>query len=493
MSNVLSQDANSTRHVDEAGRPEAVPASAAAERHDLVSRQQAVVAMGRRAIAPPDLSILMRDAASLIAEMLGAEHSCVAELAPDGSKIIHTLVVQESDAAKPLVLVRESGTSGSDSLAGHALEVAHPVVVDKLAQDSRFCDPFLQEHGIRSAIAVPLTLYDQSFGALTACTGQVHQFDTEDVLFVETVAHLITTTIARVRAEETLAEERHLFHEVLQAAGEMVLVLDVQGRVIRANLACEEVTAFSAGEIKGRRIWDVFGVPEEMDLFQAILGKLHQGTSPVKHESLVCCKHGDRRRIAWSYTAVHGPDGSIESIVATGSDAAAKRRANQTDAATELGARPFGGTYECPTDGRGQVPANQTSASPSLEKQDDSAPAEALDKKVPKAGPLPGLATSERRGAPRRSYQYRQLIAPVVGDTLPDGHEFIEVECNDIAVGGFSYLCSNPPQSDTLVVALGAPPRLIYLTAQIVHVNRVRRQGRRVYLVGCCYTGRAEY
>jgi len=498
-----SPDASSAAHADEAARPEAASAyavgdrrsptdgTAAAERHDLVSRQRAVVAMGRRAIAPPDLAILMQDAATLIAEMLGAEHSCVAELEPDRSKIALTLVMQGPGSAEPTVVVGQSGTTANDSLAAHALEVAHPVVVDQLARDTRFCDPFLQEHGIRSAVAVPLTLHGQSFGALVACTSEVRQFDTEDVLFVESVAHLITTTIARVRTEKTLAEERQLFHEVLQAADKMVLVLDVQGRVVRANRACEEVTALSADAIKGRPIWDVFDVPEEMDLFYATLGKLRQGMSPIKHESLVRCKNADRRRIAWSYAAVHRADGSIESIVASGSDAAAKRRPSQpahsvgdrgspTDATTaEVPASPFGGTRESPP------PKNQDDFA--------MAEAEAEDRMVPGAGLPPGLVTSDRRRAPRRSYRYRQLIAPVVDDTLPDRHEFTEVECNDIAVGGFSFLSSKPPQSDTLVVALGAPHRLIYLTAQIVHINRVRRDGRWNYLVGCCYTGRAQY
>jgi hypothetical protein len=43
------------------------------------------------------------------------------------------------------------------------------------------------------------------------------------------------------------------------------------------------------------------------------------------------------------------------------------------------------------------------------------------------------------------------------------------------------------------VVGLGTPPKLTYLTAQVVHITRTERHGRRVYLVGCSYVGRVAY
>ncbi len=51
--------------------------------HGKLDRQQALLAMGRRAIAPPSKSILMQDAAALLAETLETEYSAVAEFSPD--------------------------------------------------------------------------------------------------------------------------------------------------------------------------------------------------------------------------------------------------------------------------------------------------------------------------------------------------------------------------------------------------------------------------
>lgn len=76
---------------------------------------------------------------------------------------------------------------------------------------------------------------------------------------------------------------------------------------------------------------------------------------------------------------------------------------------------------------------------------------------------------------------------------VPDPDEFVNTQCNDIAAGGFSFLCEKPPAADVFVVALGMPPRITYLMAQIRHVTRIEQDGRPVFVVGCKYTDRVDY
>ena len=51
------------------------------------SRQTALAALGRRAMAASDVLLLMQDAASLLAETFNAPLSCVAELLPERDRI----------------------------------------------------------------------------------------------------------------------------------------------------------------------------------------------------------------------------------------------------------------------------------------------------------------------------------------------------------------------------------------------------------------------
>jgi len=452
------------------------------DERESLTRQQAVVALGRRAIASPELSILMQDGAAMIAEMLGVEYHAVAELSADGSGLAVTLANTKADVPGFRARTGELSPHGNESLAGYTLQVAHPVVVSDLTEENRFSDAWLHRHGIRSAIGAPLQLLRQSFGALLACSSRVRQFDSEDVLFVESIAHLITTTIARSRSEQTLREERRLAAGVFQTVGGLILVLDARGQIFRINRACEELTGFSLEEIKDRPIWNVFPVPEEEALFPTIFHKLRSGVSPVEYESLLLTKHSDRRRIAWSYAAMYAADGSIESIIATGIDVTRQRQAEETAERAERDAEAARREVKRLLEAAGKTEQSGGTSS-------DGRPAP--DQSELPDGPR-SIVNGERRRRPRRAFPYQQLIAPIFEGRMPRRDDFVTTECNNIAAGGFSYLSDTRPETNTLVVALGTPPSFTYLSAEVAHVTPVEHDQGRKYLIGCTYTGRVS-
>jgi PAS domain S-box-containing protein len=431
--------------------------------NDPLTRQKAVVAMGRRAIAPPDLSILMQDAAALLGEMLDTEYSGMAEPTADGKWLRLRLSQTAPEGTESHTLVHESSTSGSDSLAGYVLQVAHPVAVSDLAQEKRFTDRFLRAHNIRSALAAPLAFQDRSFGCLAAYSRRVRRFNDDDMLFVETIAHLVATAIARSRAEDALAQERRLSAGVLQTVDALVLTLDPECHVVRMNPACERVTGYALSETGSRPAWNVFAVPEEMEQFRETLEGVYRPGTTVEYESQLLTKHAQRRNIAWSCRGMFDRAGKLEWIIATGLDITQQREAQEKARRAELIA---------------EQARTGSAAAP------------------PQAGtfsPMPVPTGGERRRRPRRAYPYTQEVAFFLDGKLPSRAEFIAVRCNDIAAGGFSFFAPAPPPSDSLVVALGTPPKIAYLTAQVAHVTRTEHRGERMFLIGCNYTGRAVY
>lgn len=455
---------------------------------DPLDRQKAVVAMGRRVITPPDASILMQDAAALLAEVLETEFSAVAELSADGRSPRLRVALRKTGSTEPSTEVHETSAAGTESLAGYALEVAQPVVADDLPRDGRFADALLQKHGIRSAVAVALRLEDRSFGSLAACSTRQRAFDDGDLMFVETIAHLVTTAIARTQAERSLADEHRFVAEVLQTVDALVLVLDRQRQVVRVNSTCERVTGFSLEEIKGRPIWNVFCVPEEVDKFRRLLETLREKAPPIEYESYLLTKHSQRRRVAWSCSAITDDDGTVESIIASGIDITDQRVAEQK---AERAIREATKAKEAMARA---VPGEQ----PEKTDEPDSGPSTILSpadarRAFKRLGHLPLGALVERRRHPRRSFPYKQRIAPVVDGKLPDRRAFIDVQCKDIAASGFSFLSPTPPASDTVVVALGIPPKVTYLIARVIHVTRVDHDEQRKFVIGCNYVGRAVY
>jgi PAS domain S-box-containing protein len=440
------------QHLDETLQTEAPDASTS----DAVARQKVLVALGRRAVAPPECSILVQDASSLLAEMLHADFGLAAEFCDDGRMLDVRLMEPSTSESAPSPGRRQKlPTDCLESLVGHVLNVALPTAVGDLTLQRGFTDRFLRKHGVRAAVAAPLKLVDRSFGAIAACFREARHFDDEDVMFVETVSHLVSATIARSQAEQWLADERRMTSGLFDTLQAIVLVLDRSGHVQKTNAACERTTGFSLAEVKGRRLEATLAVPEELYLFQNALGRVLAGNASTEFESRLLTKHSQQRFVAWTMAAVSNGRGEIDAVIATGIDVTRERQLEAKLLTESAAAHPL---------------------------------------PLPAAAPDPaGAINSERRKRPRRSYPYRQMIASVVDGKLPEPDSFQAVTCNDIGAGGFSFLTHRPLPSDTLVVALGNPPQLTYLMAKVIHVNRVEQEGKWVFLVGCTYSGRAEY
>ena len=68
------------------------------------------------------------------------------------------------------------------------------------------------------------------------------------------------------QTEEALQEERNVVSAILDTVGALVIVVDREGRIVRCNRACEEMTTVSSEQARGRRIWDLFAAPSEANL-----------------------------------------------------------------------------------------------------------------------------------------------------------------------------------------------------------------------------------
>jgi PAS domain S-box-containing protein len=122
------------------------------------------------------------------------------------------------------------------------------------------------------------------------------------------------------RTEEALEQERNVVSAILDTVGALVVVLDPDGRITRFNRACELTTGYSLEEVRGKRIWDFFLVPEEVDRFKSIFAQLSADLLPEDYQSYWVTRHGVKRLIAWSSTMLPGKNGTTNYIIATGID-----------------------------------------------------------------------------------------------------------------------------------------------------------------------------
>src|ERR1700730_10441721 len=127
------------------------------------------------------------------------------------------------------------------------------------------------------------------------------------------------------RTEEELQQERNVVSAILHTVGSLVVVLDPQGRIVRFNRACEQVTGYSFAEVEGKHLWDLCVVREEAERFRLIVEQLRVENSAKEYETPWVTLDGSRRLIAWSSTILTGENQSAY-IIATGIDITERKR-----------------------------------------------------------------------------------------------------------------------------------------------------------------------
>jgi PAS domain S-box-containing protein len=129
------------------------------------------------------------------------------------------------------------------------------------------------------------------------------------------------------RTEEALQEERNVVSAILHTVGALVVVLDTEGKIIRFNRACEQMTGYSFEEVRGQCIWDLFLVPEDVGLFKASFQKTRTDQRPNEYESRWVSRDGRQRIIAWSTTILPGASETASYVIASGIDITERKRA----------------------------------------------------------------------------------------------------------------------------------------------------------------------
>lgn len=423
--------------------------------------QDAVLALGRRAVAVPDADLLLIDAARLIGEIAGTEFALIDRTGSGGSQHLVDLAGN----------VVGNVSADGEGLANMASHEAHPIVVPDLPHSPIYSDRSLEKHGVRAALIVPLRLQHTSFGALGACSKQKIDFEVDAIYVAETIAHLVATTLAHYRSETLLQESLRATETLYDTLDAIVLGVDSQGRVQTMNRASTEITGFSANELRDRHIWSVLAPPDEVAAYRGAMATLVATGPPLALEASLLTKHSDRRTVAWRFGQSPAMSNGSPSFLFTGIDITEQRRAEQRAERAK------------------KALAHLRETGP-----DDS---DAAENELRLAGRSGELASgyrptdTERRFTPRRPFPYRQNVAYMTGNAYPCEECFSEVRCRDIAAGGFSFVSPQPPDSDKLVVALGSPRHLTYLTARVVHVTETVDGNELVHLIGCQYTGRA--
>jgi PAS domain S-box-containing protein len=417
-------------------------AAAPAPGNPLLSTRQrtAILAIARRSSTYPETTMLVQDAAALVAQVLGADLNSIGMVSGGGTL---TLNVAETGPAGEYLprASREFSLEPELSMAGYTVMAAGPVVSARLAQETRFTDLFLRELGAVCGLTVPLPARGFAFGTIGVYWKTLQEVDPVAVDFAETIGHMLGTSLARAKTENEHQRQQILNAMVLTAIDSIVMLLDLQGNLMSINYAGSLATGFSSKEIEGRPFTATFVIPEEQQAFQTAFSQTLQGHKPVTLAASLVTKANQRQKVVWNLRELVDRSGQAYAVLMVGND--------------------------CPSSQCGPprpLPLIDQQKSPQTAR--------------------------EQRASPRLGYGFRQQIAPIYGGAIPQKKDFRYVQCHDISRGGFSFYLNEPPDYEDLVIALGSPPQLNYLAARVTRVAEEERESGTVCVVGCRFTGR---
>ncbi|OFW43580.1 MAG: hypothetical protein A3J28_00565 [Acidobacteria bacterium RIFCSPLOWO2_12_FULL_60_22] len=145
--------------------------------------------------------------------------------------------------------------------------------------------------------------------------------------FQETNTTLRAEVRDRQRAEETLRQERNFISTILGTVDALVVVLDLEGRIVYFNRACEQATGYTFEEVRGQPFWELLLVPEEREPVKKVFQELRLRALPNQFENLWVGKNGERRRIAWSNNVFRDEKGDVVHVIGTGIDITERHQA----------------------------------------------------------------------------------------------------------------------------------------------------------------------
>ncbi len=209
--------------------------------------------LGLFALGAPTLGPLLAEACRVAALGLQTEFSKVLRL----RRAEGDLLVTAGLGWRPGVVGHATLGAHMDSPAGFALHTKLPVLSNNLREEARFRVPaLLAEHGVQSAINVPIGLADaEPFGVLEVDSTARHEFVAADTAFLQSLANVVAAAVVRYDMDQVAQQQQALARQVFESSPDCVKVLDLKGRLLAMNINGAIAMEFASAESRVGTMW----------------------------------------------------------------------------------------------------------------------------------------------------------------------------------------------------------------------------------------------
>jgi diguanylate cyclase (GGDEF)-like protein/PAS domain S-box-containing protein len=184
-------------------------------------REAAVAELGRCGLEGMSLPELMSRSVDLVAAQLDLDRAGVWEVTPYTGE----LVLTAATGWEPGALNATRMTADHTTHLGFTLDSDEPVAVDDFENKPRFELPLrLAEAGVRSGVSVTIPGPRRPYGVLAGHSITPREHSQDELLFMQSVAHVLAAAIERWRSEESI--RHNALHDPLTGLPNRTLFLD---------------------------------------------------------------------------------------------------------------------------------------------------------------------------------------------------------------------------------------------------------------------------
>lgn len=222
-----------------------------AEPNPPLTRQAVVAELGDFALRQPSVRDLFAVAVQRVAVTLDVPLAHLLLWEPESGQFkVEAGVGWEDGAGAPVEI-----PGGGGSQAGYTLTSEAPVIVERLAAETRFsASALLEEHGVVSGLSVLIGTVPEPVGVLAVHTRSARTFSDEDAHFLRSVATLLGVAHRRRDAERKLVHSETRFRRLLESASVAILLVRGDGQIAMANRLAEQIFGYPDGELLDRPV-----------------------------------------------------------------------------------------------------------------------------------------------------------------------------------------------------------------------------------------------
>ena len=200
-----------------------------------------------------DINDLFRSIIAFAKEALALDRSTIMLLSDDKQRLTICDTI-----GFPSTLINTFTLTDGQGLSTYVVKTKEAAMVFDLSSETRFeVPPIALEENLHSAVSVPMMIEQEPFGVLIGHTHDQRIFSEDEIQLYQFIGNISAIAIKNTQHVQAIKQARDEWQLTFDAVPDMIVILDDERKIIRANKAMIDRVGVPATEIIGRRCHEI--------------------------------------------------------------------------------------------------------------------------------------------------------------------------------------------------------------------------------------------